>query len=610
MFRRIVSNLSFSPALVGQLGFYARRLRKEEATRRLGLVFTALALVVQSLAVFSPPEAANAATPGQVGNSPRCTVESVGPRGQAFNVTGNEAKVEFDVKGGKNCKVQLSANSFFAPSMDGTPYEKQILHDRNTRVFDTPGRYSMKTTLPNKSSPDKGCFYQVDLTYGTYNVTPVLAYGHGKLDCGAVVASATCTSFNIIRTANPNKVTLRATSSTSNAKVNKYTFDVTQPNGQTVTKTLNTDQKTALLDYDATAPGTYSAKATVYTTVGQDSGPQCKGSFTVEGPAVPTAVCSSLAAPTITNRTQAYFSGSAAVSGGAAIRSYTFIVKNSLGVEVSRTIVPSSATTAATSAVNISNAGNYSVELYVQTSLGDKTGADCMKSFTIAPPDVCQYNPTLPPSSPDCQPCPDNPNVWIKDEKCKVELVNTKTATNMTQGMVEANTVTARAGDKISYTITVENKGLVSDSVTMQEDLTDVLEYATVVDQGGGTLDKQTKLLTWPAVTLAAGQKQSRTIAVQMMSTIPSTNTGTGIPTSYDCKIANTFGNTVNVNVDCPPEKVVVEQVVSEMPHTGARENMIFAAVLLSVVTYFYARSRQLGREVRLIRRNLNTGTI
>jgi hypothetical protein len=60
MFRKIVSNLSFSPALVGQLGFYAKRLRKEETTRRMGLVFVALALVVQSLAVFQPPESANA----------------------------------------------------------------------------------------------------------------------------------------------------------------------------------------------------------------------------------------------------------------------------------------------------------------------------------------------------------------------------------------------------------------------------------------------------------------------------------------------------------------------------------------------------------------------
>ena len=63
MFRKIVSNLAFSPALVGQLGFYARRLKKEEATRRVGLIFTALALIVQSFAVFSPPEPVNASSP-------------------------------------------------------------------------------------------------------------------------------------------------------------------------------------------------------------------------------------------------------------------------------------------------------------------------------------------------------------------------------------------------------------------------------------------------------------------------------------------------------------------------------------------------------------------
>ena len=62
MFRKIVSQLSFSPALVGQLSFYAKRLRKEQATRRLGLIFVAMALVVQSLVVFQAPEAANASS--------------------------------------------------------------------------------------------------------------------------------------------------------------------------------------------------------------------------------------------------------------------------------------------------------------------------------------------------------------------------------------------------------------------------------------------------------------------------------------------------------------------------------------------------------------------
>ena len=61
MFRKLVSNLAFSPALVGQLGFYAKRLRKEESVRRLGLIFTAFALVVQFFAVFQAPEPATAA---------------------------------------------------------------------------------------------------------------------------------------------------------------------------------------------------------------------------------------------------------------------------------------------------------------------------------------------------------------------------------------------------------------------------------------------------------------------------------------------------------------------------------------------------------------------
>ena len=61
MFRKLVSNLSFSPALVGQLGFYAKRLRKEETTRRLGLIFTALALIVQSFTMLQASEPASAA---------------------------------------------------------------------------------------------------------------------------------------------------------------------------------------------------------------------------------------------------------------------------------------------------------------------------------------------------------------------------------------------------------------------------------------------------------------------------------------------------------------------------------------------------------------------
>ena len=66
----------------------------------------------------------------------------------------------------------------------------------------------------------------------------------------------------------------------------------------------------------------------------------------------------------------------------------------------------------------------------------------------------------------------------------------------------------------------------------------------------------------------------------------------------------------LSTKVDCPAEKRVVEQVVTELPHTGSSENIIFAGIVLAVVVFFYARSRQLSTEIRLVRRNFNAGTI
>lgn len=125
--------------------------------------------------------AMNVGTP--VSAAPNCTAESEGPRGSAFTINGNQATVKFKVKGQENCKVQLSAMSFYAPSMTGKPYNEQTKFDITTKTYG-PGTYSLSVSLPPKSTKAKGCFYQVDLTYGTKIKSPVIAYGHGKLNCG------------------------------------------------------------------------------------------------------------------------------------------------------------------------------------------------------------------------------------------------------------------------------------------------------------------------------------------------------------------------------------------------------------------------------------------
>lgn len=188
-------------------------------------------------------------------------------------------------------------------------------------------------------------------------------------------------------------------------------------------------------------------------------------------------------------------------------------------------------------------------------------------------------------------------------------LVLSKTATNVSQGNVVASTVAAKESDKISYTLTVKNTGGTAKATTIKDSLGDVLEYSTLIDKGGGTFDETKKVLSWPEVSIAPGTTQTRTFAIQLLKTIPATPVGQSDPDSYNCLMENMFGNGITIPVTCAPPKVI-ERVTTELPKTGPAENMLFAGIVLAVVTYFFLRSRLIGKEVRLIRRDLNVGTI
>ena len=197
---------------------------------------------------------------------------------------------------------------------------------------------------------------------------------------------------------------------------------------------------------------------------------------------------------------------------------------------------------------------------------------------------------------------------------CQSKLVNEKSATNLTQES-DATKVIAKAGDRIQYTLSVTNTGKIDASIDFQENMADTLEYSALNDNGGGSLTEvlvngyPTKVLTWGKVTLKPGEKVSRTFTVKVLDTIPLTPQGISEPGSYDCIMTNTFGNTVGITVDCQAPKVL-EAVIKQLPSTGPTENMIFAGLLATIVVYFYSRSRQLGGEIRLIRKDFNAGTL
>ncbi len=614
MFRRIVSNLPFSPALVGQLSFYARRLKKEELTRRIGLVFTALALVVQSLAVFSPPEAANASSnadfvPGGVSSMAdfvRHYDNDYRNIKKIFNSLGIE-RSEL-----QNCNlVTIGEASRYNWSMTSL-----YSHADGQRSYDYgPGTVYYRPMRLTQEGGDRHPVYACH--------SAVQGWFAIKKDCGNLITDtppkpkpdpeASCVNLDVMKL-DWNHFRFKGRAKTEDgADIRGYMYTVRNEAGRVVDQfDKNATTLQHEMEYRQNEEGKYNVTLKIRTSVGPRQDKQdCVGSFKVVKPAQPSAVCK-LAKASVTNRTIVSLQGKAAVENGATIKKYVFEVKDVNGNVVKTISVDSDKEAVMAPSFTLAKPGTYTVKLTVKTSIGDVTDPqNCVGTFTIVPPEQCQYNPSLPANSPDCQPCSEDSDIWIKDERCNTELVQTKTATNLTQGNVDATTVKAKAGNKITYTIVIENRGEKdATNVEFKENLQDILEYSGLIDNGGGTFDSATKTLSWNAVTIPAKSKQSRTFAVQMLDPIPATNTGTSDGTSYDCMMTNTFGNSVNVAVECPIEKVIIEQTVAELPHTGPRENMIFAATLASVVMYFWARSRQLGKEVRLIRRDVHAGAI
>lgn len=555
MFRKLVSNIAFSPALVSQLGFYAKRLRKEETTRRIGLIFTVLALVVQSFAVFSPPESANASNPSNFIDG---GVTSLQDYLNHYDANTNNIRDLYNTLGITRQEMAAAKLQYLNSKSDGliswglTSHYSYAQGERTYTIQTSTGAmrtyYNRPLTLwDSANNVTSGSNYYVYVGYSA----KLGWFGLMKV-CGNLVTK-----------------TVPPPPQCPVGMVGTY------PNCTPPPKMCTIPGKTTITADDA----------------------RCKYE--------PVARCERLSVTPLANSLY-QLDGKTYTDHGATISKYTYVIKRG-GIVVETH--PASSTSNTNQYVFDSKGveGDYTIELIVQTSLGEMRGNDCSKTFHIAAPEKCPQNPSLLKNDPECQPCPGDATLWIKDQKCKASLVETKTAQNTTQGK-DATSVVAKPSDKIVYSLNVENKGLAPTSVSIREELSDVLEYSSVIDNGSGTLSN--KVLTWPTITLKPGEKQTRMFTVQVFNTIPAMGEGVSDKTSYDCKITNTFGNSVDISVDCPVQKKIIEQTVSQLPHTGPAENMLFAGSILAVVSYFYARSRQMKKEVRLIRRELNSGTI
>jgi hypothetical protein len=727
-FKKIVSSLTFSPSLIGTLGFYAKRLRREENIRRLGLIFTIFAIIIQCFAVIKPPQSANASSDyNMLSGAPKsgwtlkqlvkkCTndtesfatvlafngiscsdlnkanskattlhpganwwnfskksdtsaldeITEIMPNG--LKVYRRPLKVDRDAYVGKtasgvkfavakscgnlnlikltpvitvtgNCSeiTKLYAIDQSKPNSD----VKVDLYVNATKWKSVVVKASAGHTLKNVDFANQNFPPSGSVVYAKYSQNPSKYYASYKITgtCGTLSCkslTATSSGNNTLLTATPSATQGAAISTSGSA----YTFTVI--NNQTGGVVLSKAQSGNTLLFTPTPGVSYTAQVSLkarasdpdylakhpgnFTNVQNNT---CKITFGVDNVSPPitppkkiaNATCDELKVETL-SRTQFRLTASATLSGGAALKNYTYTVKDSAGKTVF-----TNTSTSTTQDVTLPDTGTYTASVVVSTSIGDKTSTACTQTITVQPASVCPYNPNLPANDPNCvEPkcnipgktdLPANdPNcveptceTGSTDASCQPDIMLSKSGVNNTQNNADATTVKANGGDTITFTLRADNAGKTAGITDMTDSLTDTLEYADLVDNGGGTFDQNAGTLSWGKVSVPAGGSITRTFTVRVKNPIPSMARGQSEPTSYDCNIANSFGNTINIPVNCPTPKVV-EQTVSTLPQTGGGANLIFAGVLAAVVVFFYARSRQLGKEVRLVRKEFNAGAL
>jgi hypothetical protein len=179
-------------------------------------------------------------------------------------------------------------------------------------------------------------------------------------------------------------------------------------------------------------------------------------------------------------------------------------------------------------------------------------------------------------------------------------LAISKTAANTTQKLPDANGTTAQAGDVIVYTLYAKNTadGGSLKQYVFRENLSDVLDYADIVDLHGGTLSSD-GIASWPATDIEHGATASKQITVKVKSPIPQTPVSASDPNRFDLIMTNVYGNAININLPGSAGKSV-EAVGTSLPNTGPGTNLLIGSAIVIIAGYFYSRSRLLTKESRL----------
>lgn len=621
MFYRLITNLQYSPGLIGQLTFYAKRLQREEFVRRVGLIFSLMALTMHAFLIFSPPQPSLASSANDIvygGGSKAKIASSV--RNSRDDLGRTDIKAIFDrygisaeaVEGSREVTIYSRAENNYYSIGRQSRFSSAI----ETRI-DIPGR------APVYSRPlhawDSGAYSKYQAFYGKNN--------KGKefwilKNCGNIVLKtptpdALPPSFDIkksikepatktvkrgqhivysirYRNAGPGPAPLTAITdlvpkhtkllrttgpvqSTSNGQVHWSHVDAKNNPYGVLGATTWYHEVLMRVQVSNTAPD--GTRICNVAKIGAFNGPSKSTPavcVTVDVPPakVPAATCTALTATKVSRDTYS-FKGTGSVKDGASISKFNF----DFGDDSKQTLDNVGTNTASTTHT-YAKPGSYNVGLSLDTSIGKKTAGAC------------------------------NVQIVVDEPEGEPEVVHAKLVKNLTQNLDDANGTLAQAGDRLEYHLITENLGTVAavNFTLPVEDIADVLEYADIEELNDAVFDKEAQTLSWPSVTIEAGAKIEKVFIVKVKDPIPQTPVSASDPGSFDLTMSNSYGND-DVEIKLPPaNNKRIETVARSLPKTGVGDSLVTSTFLIGMSTYFYSRNRLISKELKLVKKEFTNG--
>lgn len=626
MFRKLVSNLSFNPSLIGQLTFYSKRMHQEQSVRRAGLLMVCLAMVIQIFAVISPPQssmarAGNDIIPGGVTSQGdmvnHCKANDYGFATilAHFGIDCN-ALYFGEVK---NINSRDYGNQLF--SMGRVPYGKPqetpvripglgTFYMRPLSSWDSGSSSTYKAVTGHRAD---GTPFMVLFDCGNLVIVgkpPTQPPQEKEISCKRITLSVQPNSRVEINTEVKVSGKAKGQNLPSGQKVDMF-YDVVKVGTGRVIDTKeargvafsgNTAEDSRPNGFKLTKAGHYKFRLAVkYDGNKEASGNQvgsCASDVYVATQPNPEKVieCTNLIS-SFSNGQKIIAGSNVNVRGQASgnnlptdqkVDMYYDYVDSSgkvISSQNSKSIAfdDGIAEDQVAKSFKLDNPGTYTFRLAVKygnnkDANGNQTG-NCAKQVVVEPP--CNEN--------------DNDN----GTQC---ILLSKKARNDTQNIENASGTTARAGDTIIYTLMTTNtsKNTTAKGYVVQENLIDIMQYADIVNLSGGKLDDK-GIATWPATDIAPEKTINTLITVKIKNPIPQTPVSSSDPGSFDMTLTNIYGNKVDIKL--PPSVIkTTEHVAGQLPNTGPGETLAVGFLITSIAGYFFARSRLIAKETDLIR--------